>query len=337
MTTLDPRSEQPEASGFFRTVLGDLSAVPRGVFYPHEHLLLHSPLIAAKFPDILLDDVDAAEREVRECLPLGISAIVDAMPMACGRDPLGLATVARRTGVAILASTGVHHDRYYGPDHWSNHVGADRLAQLMIDDLTIGIDRFDYTSPIVQRTEHRAGLIKVATSGPDPDERDKRTMHAVGMASAATGCPVLTHCEDGLGGMEQLEMLASEGVPAGSVIISHTDKTGDLGYVTELAAAGAVLEMDQAVRQRDQGVAGVSLRLVAGLVERGYASQVVVSADAARRALKHAYGGEPGLVWVPREVPVLLAQLGLGEDDISLITESNARRAYRWRTKVERR
>lgn len=314
-----------------RTVLGDLAVLPEGIFLPHEHLLIHSPLIAAKFPEILLDDVSTAVAEVEECVPLGVAAIVDAMPMAAGRDAVGLAEVSRQTGVPVLASTGLHHDRYYGPDHWTNHLGVDDLAALMIDDLVTGIDEFDYTSPLVRRTSYRAGLIKLATSGATPDARDVRNLRAAGAASLATGCPILTHCEAGLGGMAQLDTLGAEGVPAESVIISHTDKTADLAYVTELAAAGAVLEMDQAVRQRDLGSDGQSIKLVAALVEGGYASQVVISADAAKRTLRHAYGGEPGLVWVVKELPGLLGEIGLTADEIRMITRENAERAYRWR------
>lgn len=319
------------ATGHIRTVLGDLAVLPEGAFFPHEHLMLHSPLIAAVFPHILLDDIAAAERELKECLSAGVAAVVDAMPASCGRDVLGLAEVSRRTRVPVLASTGLHHDRYYGSRHWSNNVTVDEVAELFITDLTVGIDEFDYTSPIIRRTEHRAGLIKIATSGQTPDARDIKNMKAAGAASAATGCPVLTHCENGLGAMAQLDLLATEGVPAGSVLISHTDKVDDLGYVTEVAAAGAILEFDQTIRQRGQGVEGISLRLLAGLIEAGYEDHIVVSADAARRSMWHSYGGGPGLAWLTQELPLLLAQLGLSNEQILKITRENARRAYTWR------
>jgi len=325
------------AAGHVRTVLGDLKTLPAGVFYPHEHLMLHSPLIAAAFPHILLDDVAAAEAEVRECQALGVAAIVDAMPMSSGRDVTGLAEVSRRTDAPVLASTGLHHDRYYGPRHWTNNVDIDQLTELMIADLTTGIDEFDYTSPVVRRTQHRAGLIKLATSGERPDSRDLRNLRAAGAASAATGCPILTHCEGGLGAVDQLEHLAAEGVPASSVILSHTDKTADFGYVAELAAAGAVLEFDQALRQRDLGTNGASVRLLAALVEAGYEDQVVVGADAARRTLWNSLGGEPGLVWIARTLPALLAEMGLNERQVRKLSRSTAERAYTWRTVAEAR
>lgn len=325
------------ATGCVRTVLGDLTLLPAGVFYPHEHLMLHSPLIAAAFPEILLDDVATAVSELRECLPLGVAAIVDAMPMSSGRDASGLAEVSRRTGAPVLACTGLHHDRYYGPQHWTNNVDLDQLTDLIVEDLTTGIDAFDYTSPVVHRTSHRAGVIKVATSGHRPDARDLRNLRAVGAASAATGSPVMTHCEGGLGAEAQLKYLVAEGVSPASVLLGHTDKTGDAGYLIELAAAGAILELDQAVRQRALGVNGASIQLVAALVEAGYERQIVISTDAAKRALRHAYGGEPGLVWLASELPALLAQIGLSSEQIRMLMRDNAESAYRWRAVPEPR
>jgi hypothetical protein len=42
---------------------------------------------------------------------------------------------------------------------------ADQLADLFTADIQVGVDRYDYTGPIVDRTGHRAGVIKVATAG----------------------------------------------------------------------------------------------------------------------------------------------------------------------------
>ncbi len=322
---------EDRAAGQVRTVLGDLSVIPPGVFYPHEHLIIDSPLIASAFPHILLDDVAAAEKELAECAPFGIAAIVDAMPASAGRDVVRLALISRRTNVPVIATTGFHHDRYYGPKHWTNHLSVDQLADLLVADLTEGIDEFDYTSPVIRRTTHRAGIIKVATSGAELDARDRRNLEAVGQASARTGSPILTHCEGGLGAMAQLEFLAGMGVPAGSILLGHPDKADDLGYLLELVAAGAVLELDQALRQRELGSGAPSVRAVVALVERGFEDHIVVAGDAARRTLWHALGGEPGLVWLGATLPVLLREAGLTDEHVAKISRSNAIRAFTWR------
>jgi 5-phospho-D-xylono-1,4-lactonase len=321
---------------FIRTVLGDRAPVTAGTVYAHEHLIIDSPLIADRFPHIHLHDCDAAVTEVAECGAAGVALMVDAMPAAAGRDAARLATVATRTGVDIVASTGLHHDRYYGPLHWTNRVGPDELAALFVADLTEGIDEFDYTSPIVRRTGYRAGVVKVATSGPLPDARDLRNLRAAAAASVATGAPVLTHCEDGLGGLAQLDVLAAEGVPLASVILSHVDKAEDDVYLRDLAETGATLEFDQALRQAARGTAPASLQAICALVAAGFADRIVVGTDGARRSLWTTLGGSPGLAWLARELPGSLGGAGLGPDVVGAIMRDNAVRALTWRESGKR-
>lgn len=317
-------------SGQIRTVLGDVTNFS-GTAYMHEHLILDSPLIADRFPHILLNDVDAAVDEVRLCHAAGAGLMVDAMPISAGRDVLRLAEISNRTGVAILATTGLHHDRYYGPQHWTNRVGTDKLAALFIADLTEGIDEFDYTSPIIRRTPHRAGLVKVATSGETPDARDRRNIEAVATASIATGAPVLTHCEAGIGGAAQVERLVAAGVPATSIILSHVDKTRDLTYLSDLAATGAILELDQSLREHEHGADSITVQATLSLIEAGFIDQIVLGTDGARRSLWTTLGGQPGLAWLADELPTVLGNAGLDEEDLHKILHANAAHALRWR------
>ncbi len=318
-------------TAFIRTVLGDIEDFD-GVAYAHEHLIIDSPLIADRFAHIHLHDVDAAVAEVTQCRDAGVGLMVDTMTVAAGRDIVRLAEISQRTGVQILAVTGLHHDRYYGPLHWTNRVSGDELTELFIAELTTGVDEFDYTSPIIRRTTYRAGLAKVATSGENPDARDLRNIDAVAHASAATGAPVLTHCEGGLGGFPQVERFVEAGVPASSIILSHTDKTNDLIYLRDLAQAGAVLELDQSIKGRSQGTESFTARAVVDLIEAGFEDQIVLGTDGARRSLWASLGGEPGLAWLASTFPSVLTQMGVGSEQLSKIQHGNARRALTWRS-----
>lgn len=315
---------------FIRTVLGDIEDF-EGIAYAHEHLIIDSPLIAERFPHIHLHDVNAAVEEVSACRNAGAGLMVDTMTIAAGRDIVRLAEISERTGVHILAVTGLHHDRYYGPLHWTNRVSADELTALFIAELTTGVDEFDYTSPIIRRTNHRAGLAKVATSGEIPDARDLRNIEAVANASLATGAPVLTHCEGGMGGLAQVERLVNAGVPASSIILSHVDKTQNLTHLRALAETGAVLELDQAMKGRGQGTDSFAARAVVDLVEAGFEDQIVLGTDGARRSLWASLGGEPGLAWLAAAFPSVLTEMGVGEQQLHKIQHSNARRALTWR------
>jgi len=303
--------------GMVRTVLGDVPAGDLGVCYAHEHLILDSILISSAHAHILLDDADVTTREVTECAAAGVRAMVDAMPAASGRDAVRLAEVSRRTGVHVLAITGLHHERYYGPRHWTIQVPQERLAELFVADVEDGIDRFDYTGPVVERTPYRAGIIKLATSGEVATPREVHVLEAVAAAARRTGVPVLTHTEHGLGGLQQLELLRANGIEPEQVVVSHVDKIDDVGYHRALAQAGAYLEYDQAIRHStDQP--SISARMIAALAEEGLADRIVLGTDGARRTLWHAYDGTPGLAWLRTDFPAVLRDLGL---DGSLIDD----------------
>ena len=320
-------------SGFIRTVLGDIdpSTVAHGVVYSHEHLIIDSLLIEQAFEHIHLHDVDAAIAEVTACRDAGASLMVDTMPASSGRDAVRLAQISERTGAPIVSATGLHHDRYYGRQHWTNRVSEDSLIDLFVADLTEGIDEYDYTSPVVSRSPHRAGLVKVATSGVVPDARDLRNLRIAAESSVRTGAPVLTHCEGGVGGLAQVEALVAGGVPTASIILSHVDKAEDLEYLVALAETGVILELDQTLRQAECGVESISVRAAMLLADKGFGGQIVVGTDGARRSLWMSLGGSPGLAWLAASLPTLLREVGLAEPVISGILGGNAARALTWR------
>lgn len=321
---------EDEPSGVIRTVLGDRRLIPDGVFYAHEHLIIDSPLIEAAFPHIYLSDVEAAVDEASLCRDAGVRMVVDAMPCSSGRDATKLARISERSGVDVISVTGLHHDRYYGQRHWTNRVSAAELARLFVADLTEGIDLFDYTGPIVKRTAHRAGALKVATSGGSLDERDKRNLAAVASAGMATGAPVLTHCEGGLGALEQVAFLTDAGLAPSSIILSHADKSMDLDYLHRILASGAILECDQALRQFELGHDGWSLNATVSLIQEGYGRQLVIGTDGARRSLWSTLGGSPGLAWLAANLPTLLVDKGISPEQVRAVMHDNAVRAFSW-------
>lgn len=314
-----------------RTVLGDIAKVRKGVVYSHEHLIIDSPLIAERFPQIHLDSVDAAVAEVKESAAAGAALFVDCMPCSAGRDITRLAQISERTRTPVIAATGLHHDRYYGPLHWSNRVSDDELADLFIADLEEGVDAFDYTGPIVRRTKWRAGIVKVATSGELLDSRDERNLRAAAQASVRTGAPILTHCENGEGALAQIESLTKAGVPASSIILSHVDKHRDLTYLKDIAATGAILECDQTLREHGTGLDSPALKLITALVDAGYGRQIIVGTDGARRSLWRSLNGNPGLSWLASTLPSRLHAAGLSTSQAGRVLRGNAVQALTWR------
>jgi phosphotriesterase-related protein len=280
-----------------RTVLGDIAPDQLGATYMHEHLIIDSPLVADRLPHIHLPSPDDAAAEVATCAAAGVAAMVDAMPCASGRDVLRLATVSRATGVHVVATTGLHTEKYYPGHPWAREAAADVQAELFIADVELGIDRYDYTGPVVERTPHRAGIVKAATTGPTISARDRALFEAAAITHRRTGVPVLTHCEEGAGALEQVALLEELGVPLSRVVLSHTDKIPDPGLHKELLGSGVNLEYDQALRQADHDHPPTA-RLLADMVDAGFLGQLMLGTDGARRTLWSSLGGRPGLAWL---------------------------------------
>ena len=182
-------------------------------------------------PEFDLGDVDAhGRREVAEAAALGLRTVVDAMPCDAGRNAEKLAELSRRTGVHVVAPTGLHHERYYGPAHW-NHRRHRRRAGRPVRRRRRPTASTPTTTagPTVRRTAHRAGVIKIAGSDGGPSDRDRRVFEAAAEAHRRTGVPILTHCEHGTGALEQVRLLADHGVDLGHVALSHVDKIVDRG------------------------------------------------------------------------------------------------------------
>jgi phosphotriesterase-related protein len=311
---------------FVRTVLGDIDPSELGVTYAHEHLIIDGGRPVQMVPDLDLGDVDAMAVEVAAAVKLGLRSVVDAMPCDAGRNAEKLAELARRTGIHMIAPTGLHHDRYYGPTHWSARITVDELAELFALDVTDGIDANDYSGPVVHRTPHRAGVIKIAGSEGGPSGRDRRVFEAAAETHRRTGVPILTHCEGGTGALEQIRLLADHGADLGHVIVSHVDKIVDRGYHREILATGALAEYDQGFRWGDRP--NGTLQLLGWMAEDELTDRIVLGMDAARRRYYLVFGGAPGLTWLLGSFVPAIAAAGLGAGVRHALLIDNPARAY---------
>jgi predicted metal-dependent phosphotriesterase family hydrolase len=319
-----------EVHGSVRTVLGEVDPADLGVTYAHEHLVIDGGAPVRMNPDFQLGDVDRMAAEVAEAVALGLRTAVDAMPCDCGRNIVKLAELSRRSGIHIIAPTGLHHERYYDPDHWSTAIPIDELADRFTLDVTDGIDADDYAGPDLRRTEHRAGVIKIAGSAGGPSPRDLRVFEAAAATHLATGAPILTHCEGGSGALEQVWALASFGVPPSHIALSHVDKVVDRGYHRDLLATGAFAEYDGSFRWGD-GENG-TLQLLEWALEDDHIGGILLGMDAARQGYYHAFGGSPGLAWLLDGFAELMRARGLDDAVQHRLFVDNPARAFAFAT-----
>ncbi len=308
-----------------RTVLGDIDPSQLGVCYAHEHIIIDDNVATMRFPDFRLTSVENAITELKQFHADGGRAMVDSMPCDAGRNVVKLAEISRASGVNILCPTGVHLAKYYDDGHWSHRYTVDQLAVLFIADIEEGIDRHDYSGPIVERTPHRAGLIKIATGGEEITARGRRVFEAAAIAHASTGAPILTHVEEGGGAMEQVDLLSSHGVDLCKVVLSHTDRKPDPAYHRDILQSGVCVEYDSAFRWKT--AANPTLELLVELIGE-FPNQIMLGMDAARPAYWTSYGGSPGLSFLLNEFTREMAARGIGAEHWKRIFISNPASAY---------
>lgn len=298
-----------------RTVRGDITPDKLGICYPHEHVLGHPPDTQAD-PDLVLDSEEAAIQELTWFRQAGGRALVEVSPRDYGRDVEGLRRISEATGVHIICTSGHHKDKFCAS--WVDGQSVDTLAGHFIHEVNDGTDG----------TDIRAGVIKAASSLNQITSNEEKVFRAAARAHHATGVAIVTHTEAGTMGLEQIELLRSEGVDPTRVIIGHIDRKLEWNYHLQLARNGVTMSYDQISKEK---YAPDSLRIefILRLVAAGHGQQILLAGDLARRSYWPSYGtgGGPGLTYILwRFVPWLRAE-GLSEAAIDDILIHNPARA----------
>lgn len=313
---------------FVRTVLGDIAPEKMGLTYSHEHIVIEEAFITMANPEFILNDTVKIAIELNEFYKAGGRTVVDTMPAACGRNILKLAEVSQNSGVQIIAPTGLHLEIYYPPNHWRYHLSVDEITELFIKDITEGIDEYDYCCPLVKRTPHKAGMIKLATGDEQISRHQHKIFEAVVNAHLETGVPILTHTNGGKQAMEQVALFQKLGADLNHVVLSHVDKQKDLVFHKDLMQTGVYVEYDSHFRwkTKDENWTFTLLENMLPL----YANQIVIGMDMAKNTYWKSYGGKPGLLYLLTEFRQELEAKGLGNFFEKLFF-SNPKKLYAFR------
>lgn len=313
------------AQEFFRTVLGDRPVSEMGLTYSHEHIVIDDSYVTAKHPEFLLNDVDKISQELSTFHDAGGRTVVDTMPANSGRNVLKSAEVSRRSGVNIIVPTGIHLELYYPENHWRYRYTEDELTRLFISDVEVGIDEFDYSGPLVKRTPHKAGLIKLATGNGPFTKHQELIFRAVVNAHLETGAPILTHTNFGKYALEQARLFEKLGAKLEHVVLSHVDRAKNVEYNRTVLDVGVRLEYDSAFRWKKDSP-NYTLQLLEQLLP-DYPEQIVIGMDMAKNSYWKSYGGSPGLNYLIETIPDFLKFKGLEEHYKKLFFE-NPKRLY---------
>jgi 5-phospho-D-xylono-1,4-lactonase len=305
-----------------RTVRGDIPPGQLGFTLGHEHLIGHPPSGDGE-GDLHLNDEDEAARELRAFRAAGGGALVEMTTVDYHRDAGALERLSGRTGVHVVAATGFNKAKFAG--RYSGVLGEEETAAWMISEILQGITEPPaFVNAHGVRLSVRAGLIKGSSSLGGPTTSEEKVLRAAAQAHRATGAPVSTHTEKGTWALEQASYLIDRGVAPGKILIGHLDFLPDLPLLCEIASLGVFLGIDQFSKEKYLPDAQ-RVDLVVGLFAAGFAGQLILSGDLARRSYWSVQGG-PGLAHLPGRIDPMLAAHGLtsGQRD-RLFRENPAR------------
>ncbi len=296
------------------TVLGPLPPEELGVCLHHEHILCDPEAVTGDEPDFRLDDIDRACEEIESFVTTGGRAIVDASPRDYGRNLDGLREIGQRVPVHIVAVTGRHKDLH--ARQMENALDVDSLTAEYVSELRDGVGA----------DAIRPGVIKLGTSLDEMTAVEEAATRAAARAHRATGAPITTHLEAGTHGHHQLDVLEEEWVDPSRVILGHLDRCLDRTYLGGLLDRGAFCSFDQ-IGKPHYGNDSAKITMLLNLVDAGYADQLLISQDFARKSSLVAYGGSPGLIHLLERFTVDLMEGGAAAELVAKLLVENPARA----------
>jgi predicted metal-dependent phosphotriesterase family hydrolase len=294
-----------------RTVLGDVDPAALGRCDYHEHLFQISPLL----PGDELDDEVASGAEAVWLRRAGVDAMVEATPTGLGRDPAAVARISAASGLAVVHVTGAHRSEHYRAGQWLTGLAEDELTARFTADVRDGLPAEDAPArgPIATAPSGspvRAGMVKAGVGYWRIDAFERRVLAAAAATAVTTGVAVMVHLEHGSAAWEVLDALGADGLPADRVVLAHADRNLDPGLHAELTMAGAYLGYDGIARHREAPDSAI-LDCLEQVVATGDPERLLLGGDVARRSRYRAYGGIPGLDYLPvRFLPRVRERLG---------------------------
>jgi predicted metal-dependent phosphotriesterase family hydrolase len=296
------------------SVTGRVDLPPQGIFLPHEHIM--SVFGRERSRRVNYDEerlVTAVVPYLRNLASLGCAAIAECTSAWIGRRPDLLRRISHESGIAILTNTG-----YYGAaggrylPEGIEAFGVDDVADAWVAEWDGGIDG----------TGIRPGFIKTGVDNNRLSPTDRTLIAAAARAHLKTGLLIQTHTGNNpLAAREILAILEAEGVHPRAWVWVHAHLVQDQRQLVHAACDGACISLDGIHPERDAAIlATLRLMKAEGLLDRILLSHDgnAFTADGSRRPFEHLLMGF-------REK--FLAE-GFNEEEFSLLTESNPRRAF---------
>ncbi len=300
------------AAPIVRTVLRDVApASITGTILIHEHLSMGANGTNPAFS--YYRDLDLMTEEVKACASDGVGCIVDTGHPDLGRSIDTLRTLARRSGMLIVAGGGLHSKSVYPDDIFRK--SEERIA----DDLhaLAAAERWGVI-----------GEIGTGTAVPmDPDER--KVLGAVARLHRRTGLSIITHVSDGCAqcALDQLDAYERAGVNPNRLVIGHLNDITEHPTTAPLAIAkrGAYLGFDHSGKPDDPRLQEY-VRTIMTILDAGFVDRVCLSSDFSNGKYLRRNGG-PGIAMTMTQFVPRLRAVGVDAAALHTMLVENPRRA----------
>jgi phosphotriesterase-related protein len=289
----------------------------------HEHVYVTTEGVIQTFPHLWDREARSAKAadQLAEAKAHGVDTMVDLTVLGLGRDVALVREVARRSGMQIIAATGLY--TYNELPRYFENRDVDHMADLFVHDIEVGI----------QGTDIKAAILKCATDEMGLTPGVEKVLRAVARAHRRTGVPISTHTHAATKrGLDQQRVFREEGVDLSRVIIGHSGDSEDIAYLEALIAAGSYVGMDRfGLHQYLSTEKRVAV--IAKLCEHGHAGKIVISHDTMcyidwfpeemRSALPDYH-----YLHIPDTVVPTLRAAGVSEEQIRTMTVANPRHIF---------
>jgi phosphotriesterase-related protein len=347
--------KQQELAGKVQTVLGIIDADSLGMTLVHEHLLHDMTIFFIEPPEagerglayepvqmdnlywvrhheinnldnVKLTDEKLAIKEAMLCKLAGVDTIVELTTRGTfGRDHLGLARIARATGLNVIMGTG-HCVAVSHPPQLVSQT-EEEIIEEVVKDIMVGVGN----------TGIRAGIIgEIGCSLPLQDS-ELKVLRCCATAQQQTGAALSIHPSpsDDLV-LEIIKILGKAGADLSRTIIGHVDLMGySIATCRSILDSGCYIAYDNFGNEglfRHPGLERsvelsdlIRINDIIKLIEDGYLNQILVSHDIAIKHRLVSYGGH-GYAHILRDIVPVMRDKGMSNEQINTLLADNPKR-----------
>lgn len=335
------------------TVTGPISPEEMGITLPHEHVLIDMDWEGlwpdvSNYPDLVWQPVDVANlgairrnymavrdnavqddleemsEELAHFKAMGGSTVCEVTTWGLKPDPVGLCEISNRSGIHIVAGTGLYLEESLSPE--IRQMSVEDIHQWLVRDLTRGF----------LDTDIRAGLIGEVALHCPVRPIEERSLRAAARAQIDTGAVISVH---GIS-PQAIKMLKEEGADLHRVVADHCDNPDPMARCEPMLDEGIYVEFDCFGYESycDNGAYDADepwyfprdtdrVKGVKTLIDHGYVNQLLLSHDICAKMQLRRYGGW-GYAHILEHIRPMMEWIGLTEKQFYTMTVENPARLF---------